>query len=321
MRWGVLFSIMGLLACSDSVPPIAGGATGSGMAVPDFGDASVCPSHTRTAEDAIQATIDGLDMGCASDADCTRVSVDTDCSASCGRVVAMSERETLQSTVQAQNEGTCVGFVEADCPLSIPPCPPPLEVACVAGTCSEVFRSQSTPVVPTPGPIDAGTPDDEEDGGVTDGGPDGDMVFGDCIDDTLTFFFDGGFVAFRDEHVLAPCAEFSITRTSFGDPGSDGSCSNQVADDAPITVADVQQALAHPDVQMAFGTRVIFGADTRPADGQIFRIELGGDVIEVGSQCMGGGGCLPIPTGVQLLQGMLQNLIAQQRALPDCDGL
>jgi hypothetical protein len=65
--------------------------------------------------------------------------------------------------------------------------------------------------------------------------------------------------------------------------------------------------------------------DTRPVDGAVYRIDLGGAVIEVGAPCGSGGGlggaCIAIPPAIADLVSTLQALVADQKLLPDCDQL
>jgi hypothetical protein len=138
----------------------------------------------------------------------------------------------------------------------------------------------------------------------------------------VRFGSNGGFVPFVERHALAPCNEFSIERSAFGDPGSDASCVNAVAADATVRALDVAQALEHPDVRAALDAApVLFGRDTRPVDGTVFQIEVDGDLIELGWECMGTPGCTDVPAGLARLESMLQDLIVQQRVVPPCDAI
>ena len=67
---------------------------------------------------------------------------------------------------------------------------------------------------------------------------------------------------------------------------------------------------------------MLYGRDSRPVDGTVFRIERAGQVIELGDDCNGGtGGCRAIPAGLASLQQLLEALTQQQLALPDCEQL
>jgi hypothetical protein len=143
-----------------------------------------------------------------------------------------------------------------------------------------------------------------------------------CIDGALSWGQNGGRVAYQDRHTLAPCRAFSIARSMQGTPGADLNCANEVGASADVTADDIDAALAHADVLTAFADApVLYGRDTRPFDGTVFQIEVAADVIEVGSDCAGQLGCVPVPAGVQALRTALEALTAQQRMLPDCDQL
>lgn len=59
------------------------------------------------------------------------------------------------------------------------------------------------------------------------------------------------------------------------------------------------------------------GADTRPADGQVFVVTRGdGRHFEVGAERAGASGCRAIPAGLARLQTVLTNLTTQQLARP-----
>ena len=85
----------------------------------------------------------------------------------------------------------------------------------------------------------------------------------------------------------------------------------------------MNDALANPQVVAAFAEApVLYGRDSRPVDGTVFRIERAGKVIELGDDCNGGaGGCRAIPAGLATLRQLLEALTQQQLALPGCEAL
>jgi hypothetical protein len=81
------------------------------------------------------------------------------------------------------------------------------------------------------------------------------------------------------------------------------------------------EAIADADVQAAFGLGlVLYGHDSRPVDGSVFRIARSGTTaaeILVGDPCGAGEpGCLPVPAGVAHLTDVLVALIAQVPSYP-----
>lgn len=329
MRWMAVL-VIGLLAasCDEDGGSSASAFGPAGHIGSAGGGPSADPSCQRlssAASQAVAAAVQQADRSCSSAADCMAISIDSNCHASCGALVSADGVETVLAEIQEQNATTCVDFVADGCGLIVPPCAPPLPTGCVRGTCMELSVDPGTVMTQDAGrPADGGA-DADEDGGVPDVG-DGDGDGSDpsvgCIDRTLRFGSDGGFVAFVERFALAPCNGFSIERTSFGDPGSDASCENRVAADATVSALDVAQALDHPDVRAALDAApVLFGRDTRPVDGTVFRVEVDGDVIELGWECMGTPGCTAIPAGLARLESMLQDLIVQQRAVAPCDAI
>lgn len=273
-----------------------GGVSGTGGTVAT----AMCARLAQESADAIAAVVDTADLSCAVDADCSLVSIDTACHAACGALAGPDGKTQIEAAVAREDQVRCASYETDGCVRLVPPCVPPASFHCGSGTCTW------------------------NEGGEPDGGspmPDSGLPQDGCVDATVSWRFDGGFVAYTDNLALTPCRTFTLERKSFGDPGSDASCSNEVASDATITVGAVDAALADTDVQAAFAIApVLFGRDSRPVDGTVFRIEVGGAVIEVGDACTDPT-CTAIPAGVEALRGVLQQLAEQQRALPDCDAL
>lgn len=279
-----------------------GGGTGGVGAggVGGTGTTDLCAQRARQAADTLAAVVEAADLNCVVDADCSLVSTDTFCHATCGALAGPDGKAQIEAAVASENQGRCASYAADGCTRVIPPCVPPAPVRCSRGTCTW------------------------DDGGAPDGGspvPDADVPQEGCVDVGVSWRLDGGFVAYTDDLTLTPCRSFTLERRAAGDPGSSASCSNEVALDATVTADDVDAALANADVQAAFALApVLFGRDSRPVDGTVFRIEVGGAVIEIGDACADPG-CTPIPAGVAALRTLLQELAEQQRALPDCDAI
>ena len=133
----------------------------------------------------------------------------------------------------------------------------------------------------------------------------------DCIANKLAWQWDGGLVAYRDKSSIAPCRTFTRTREG---SGAAMTCNREMlkcgAGDA-IDMGDVQAALAAADVVTAFKSApVLYGRDSRPVDGQVYRIDYGGKVVEVGDDCGAISACKPIPEGVKKLVSLLKALDA-----------
>jgi len=144
-----------------------------------------------------------------------------------------------------------------------------------------------------------------------------------CIDTLLGWAQNGGLVAFVDSSHLDACNTFRRTRD--GNEASDAvECQRPVPcmGSGLHGISDVLQALAHPDVEHARSMgAVLFGEDTRPVDGQVFRIDIdSAGVIEVGAPCQSAG-CNPIPEGVSALVDLLHAIDAEQLSLDPCAGL
>jgi hypothetical protein len=192
---------------------------------------------------------------------------------------------------------------------------------------------------------DDGTPPDGSTGGDGGGGVDGGPLPEDggplpedggpppadggacgCIGETLEFGDIGGKVIYSDASSIMACRTFTLVRTdhSGGGGGSTEMCSNEVPclGDA-TTIDDVLGALGHADVAAAFAAApILYGEDSRPVDGTVFRVSAGGKEFLVGDACGSGGGiggmCIPIPEGVQALVTLLRALEAERRMDAPC---
>ncbi len=143
-----------------------------------------------------------------------------------------------------------------------------------------------------------------------------------CASATLTWGQNGGFVCTVDTSSLAPCSAFSHSRVAAACDPIDRSCTNAVpvcesgtAD--TVTVGDVAAALAHPDVARAVAAApVLYGVDSRPVDGTVFRVDVGSARIEVGSCATAS--CSDVPAGVRALETVLEALTAQELLRGEC---
>jgi len=78
------------------------------------------------------------------------------------------------------------------------------------------------------------------------------------------------------------------------------------------------------DVVAAFASAStpVYGEDSRPVDGTVFRITRNGKSIDVGSPCGSPApACVAIPPGVNALASVLRSLDTQELAKPACDAL
>jgi len=113
----------------------------------------------------------------------------------------------------------------------------------------------------------------------------------------------GGFTLYEDTSTISDCRQYTLVRVMSGTSGM-MSCTNDVPCSGVdlITMGDVLNALAHPDVVAAFAAGTLYGRDNRAADGQVFSIVRGTTAgFLVGDPCDGDPSCLPIPPGVETL--------------------
>lgn len=159
--------------------------------------------------------------------------------------------------------------------------------------------TDAAPDAPTDAPADA-----------TDGATDAPLVDAgecpiNCIRTVLYWRWDGGLAATRNRYEVSECAR--VVRTT-EDLLSGGStlCIEHVDQSACELVDPVERALRDSDVEAARAAApILYGVDSRPADGAVFVIDFGDAVIEVGGECMGSAGCTEIPAGVGALRDAL----------------
>ena len=142
-----------------------------------------------------------------------------------------------------------------------------------------------------------------------------------CVAKPISWGYDGGYVATRAESSIRGCNTFHHEVGPVeGEPT--GSCETNLeeCDVGLLTnVAMVNAALATADVKAAIAAApILYGGDPRPVDGSVQRLDIGGKIIEVGSDCADSPDCAPLPTGVVQLAELLFNLEDQQLDINNC---
>ena len=182
---------------------------------------------------------------------------------------------------------------------------------------------------PGPGPLPSSTPAPAPTPSPTIG-PHPTPACTECMTTSVSWGFNGGLVQFTTASSLKTCRAYERTRsTENGPPSSICTAILDGCGAAPIAVADVEAALANPDVTKALsGTTKTYGSDSRPCDGAVESITVGGKTVEVGGECSPGGGggctqapCVPVPPGLRALVNVLEDLDKQEAARnPACTG-
>jgi hypothetical protein len=169
-------------------------------------------------------------------------------------------------------------------------------------------------------------------GDFTDGGTDGTFdtqsdvasdACTDCLGAQLTWGSNGGLTAYDDSSAISPCNAYVHSRVHHNvDVGGTQSCTTVVAAcgvTGVVGLTQIENALADADVVAALASApVLFGRDTRPADGQVFQITYGGRTISVGLDCDETGPCTPVPAGIKAFETILQNLDIQELSKDSC---
>jgi hypothetical protein len=140
-----------------------------------------------------------------------------------------------------------------------------------------------------------------------------------CVDEAVRWGSNGGLVSFRDSYRWQSCATVVKTREDLvmGEPSP--VCELDLSSSECALVDAVAAALAAPGLADARSAApVVYGVDSRPVDGTVFRIELDGDVIDVGGECEDREGCDPIPEAVAALRDALLDVTAVVDGTTEC---
>jgi hypothetical protein len=128
---------------------------------------------------------------------------------------------------------------------------------------------------------------------------------------------DGGFVAYADTSRLTPCRSYRHERDLFTN-AAPLSCTSEIAGCPSRAVDAVERELRGAEFQAALQNHALFGGDPRPVDGQVFRISIGSDFVDVGPPCTG---CPEIPPAIQALVDLLQGIDEVELAKEACSSV
>ncbi len=186
---------------------------------------------------------------------------------------------------------------------------------CAACTCSssvETFDSGSD-ASPDAHRVDAPAVDAPlEDGGGVDAGRDAGRCPLNCVRTVVTWGSEGGDVASRRSHQVSECGRVARSDHDFT-TGARTVCVAYVDTLECELVAQVADLLTDDDVRAARAAApIVYGIDSRPVDGTVFRIAVQGvseeEVIDIGDPCGGAPSCEDAPPGVLALREALERM-------------
>lgn len=150
----------------------------------------------------------------------------------------------------------------------------------------------------------------------------------DCLADAISWGYEGGLVEYTITGSITPCRSYTYTRVlANAEPPPPESCTVDLdACGAPsVSVNDLEQALAHPDVVLALANPPpLYGVDNTCMDAGVDRITVGsktlhvGDACDSGASCADTSSCVPIPPGVAALEKVLHALQVQYLEVGEC---
>ena len=158
------------------------------------------------------------------------------------------------------------------------------------------------------------------DAGTGDGSPS--VPDGGCDDFanlyTVSWGSNGGLVAYQDTSRLSTPRVYEHSRDRFTN-AMPMKCQTEVAGCPSRLITDINAGFADSSVMAALKAHAVYGVDSRPVDGAVFRITVGNDYVDVGSPCgSGASSCVAIPPAVQKLADLLMALDAQELAKKAC---
>jgi hypothetical protein len=129
----------------------------------------------------------------------------------------------------------------------------------------------------------------------------------------------GGLVAWVEASRLGPCASYTHERTpTFTDPPS-LVCTATISACPGSPLAQIIDAMGTAAFNAALTGHTLYGNDPRPVDGQVFRISIGNDFIDVGPNCENDPtSCPNMPEPVRRLVTLLRDLDAAALAVEPC---
>jgi hypothetical protein len=149
----------------------------------------------------------------------------------------------------------------------------------------------------------------------------------DCLGDTLLWYSDGGEVAYTGHSQISACRTYTHERIPSDPKVPTLACTTQVGDcgSKPVSVREIEAALAHPDVVAALSSETsLYGSDPRGCDGTVLRVQVGTKLLEIGDDCSQAGNCggshacTPVTTGLQALADVLSLVDKQELEKVEC---
>jgi hypothetical protein len=141
-----------------------------------------------------------------------------------------------------------------------------------------------------------------------------------CITGRLEWGMNGGHVFFTDTSSLDMCNVFGHQRLPNAPDPPGLSCTQAISacPSGSVSADAVERAMNDPAVKAAIAAApILYGEDSRPVDGQVFRLLQGRAVVEVGNPCAATS-CKAIPAGVQTLVNTLKQLTKEQLGREPC---
>jgi hypothetical protein len=93
-----------------------------------------CQEHQDKASKRLSEVVSSH-LTCSADADCVSIGLQTACSDQCNAPINQEGAKLLPTAISTINAEACVGYEDAKCTLTHPPCVPPAAPKCVENKC------------------------------------------------------------------------------------------------------------------------------------------------------------------------------------------
>lgn len=126
-----------------------------------------------------------------------------------------------------------------------------------------------------------------------------------CSEHAVRWRWDGGLRASETRHELSPCRRVLRTIDRFGG-ALPTTCVEQLGDTACEPLRVVNRVLASERfAELRARAPIVLGGDSRPSDGAVFELEVGGAIVALGDNCAGRPGCEDVDPELRDLQDAL----------------
>ena len=134
----------------------------------------------------------------------------------------------------------------------------------------------------------------------------------------LHWGMNGGMVIYADTSYLGPCRGYTHQRDYFAN-AAPPTCTQTLPGCPDRTMDRIIADTSDPGFTTALANHTLYGTDPRPVDGQVLRIGIGNDYIDIGTPCYSTpASCSTMPNAIVDLVTILQSVDQTELATAAC---